>query len=101
MSEKTQTDGQIIAKEFYYKITSLLEKETSWWSVAAGWENGEYGKTIEYSLEIAREILNPGSQTNLNPEEIYNNFSRSIVSLLNISKSIDKSSMMIGKIFSL
>ena len=47
-----------IAEDYAQNISGLIERDPEWWSEAQRWEQGNYGKTINLSLNAARELIN-------------------------------------------
>jgi len=96
MQPLNQEPELIIAKEYVEKISRFRQSNEEWWNAAQKWLNGNYGKTINLSLNAAQELLN----SEIEFKTGVNIFTRTVSEVCEITANIDKNSIMTSKIIS-
>lgn len=96
MQPLNQQPELFIAKEYAEKISRFQQSNEEWWSAAQKWLNGNYGKTINLSMDAAQELINSEIEFTTG----VNVFTQTVSAVYEITANLDKNSIMTSKIIS-
>lgn len=57
MEQQAQTPEFQIAEAFYSQMSRLIEEHKEWYSEAQNWNNGNYGRALADSMNVALDLL--------------------------------------------